>query len=96
MILITQDEKELRRRAFVIYRYTTEGLVDSSGAGTINLYYFYLQVKAYLKREFEKDDKPHDEPFYQKILNDIFHKNDLDNDGLINTEEYNVYDHDEL
>ncbi|XP_029980313.1 peptidyl-prolyl cis-trans isomerase FKBP7 [Sphaeramia orbicularis] len=54
------------------------------------------EVKAYLKLEFEKDGKPHDEPFYEKILNDIFQKNDLDKDGLINTKEYNIYEHDEL
>lgn len=55
-----------------------------------------LQVKDYLKLEFEKDGKPRDEPFYEKILNDIFRKSDNDKDGLISAKEYNIYEHDEL
>ncbi|XP_061923691.1 peptidyl-prolyl cis-trans isomerase FKBP7 [Entelurus aequoreus] len=54
------------------------------------------EVKDYLKLEFEKDGKPRDEPFYEKILNDIFRKSDNDKDGIISAKEYNIYQHDEL
>ncbi|KAM9851431.1 peptidyl-prolyl cis-trans isomerase FKBP7 [Aulostomus maculatus] len=54
------------------------------------------EVKSYLKLEFEKDGKQRDEPFYQKILDDIFHKSDKDRDGLISMKEYNIFEHDEL
>lgn len=57
---------------------------------------FYFQVKEYLKVEYEKGGKPRDEPFYEKILADIFKKSDHDNDGLISAKEYNIYEHDEL
>ncbi|XP_062287775.1 peptidyl-prolyl cis-trans isomerase FKBP7 [Scomber scombrus] len=54
------------------------------------------EVRQYLKLEFEKDGKPRDEPFYEEILNDIFHKNDGNKDGHISAKEYNIYEHDEL
>ncbi|XP_026151595.1 peptidyl-prolyl cis-trans isomerase FKBP7 [Mastacembelus armatus] len=54
------------------------------------------EVKQYLKLEFEKGGKPRDEPFYEKIMADIFTKSDHDRDGLISVKEYNIYEHDEL
>lgn len=58
--------------------------------------FLYFQVKQYLKLEYEKGGKPRDEPFYEKIIVDIFRRNDQDSDGLISVKEYNVYKHDEL
>lgn len=49
-----------------------------------------------MKLEFAKDGKPRDDPFYEKIMADIFQKNDKDRDGLISATEYNIYQHDEL
>lgn len=46
--------------------------------------------------EYEKDGKPREDAFYQKILDDIFHKNDQDKDGQISVKEFNIYKHDEL
>eukprot|EP00064_Thunnus_orientalis_P014708 superscaffoldBa00002595_g14755 len=54
------------------------------------------EVKEYLKKEYEKGGKPRDEAFYQKIMDDIFRRNDDDKDGLISANEYNIYKHDEL
>ncbi|XP_071777796.1 peptidyl-prolyl cis-trans isomerase FKBP7 [Centroberyx gerrardi] len=54
------------------------------------------EVKEYLKLEYEKGGAPRDEPFYEKILTDIFQKSDHNKDGLITAKEYNVYEHDEL
>ncbi|KAG7240508.1 hypothetical protein INR49_026792 [Caranx melampygus] len=54
------------------------------------------EVKEYLKQDFEKSGKPRDEPYYEKITTDIFHKNDQDKDGLISAKEYNIYQRDEL
>uniref|UniRef100_A0A147AXY2 peptidylprolyl isomerase n=1 Tax=Fundulus heteroclitus TaxID=8078 RepID=A0A147AXY2_FUNHE len=54
------------------------------------------EVKEYLKLEYEKGGKPRDEPFYEKILADIFRKSDHDQDGLISAKEYNIYERDEL
>nr|XP_057937233.1 peptidyl-prolyl cis-trans isomerase FKBP7 isoform X1 [Doryrhamphus excisus]XP_057937234.1 peptidyl-prolyl cis-trans isomerase FKBP7 isoform X1 [Doryrhamphus excisus]XP_057937235.1 peptidyl-prolyl cis-trans isomerase FKBP7 isoform X1 [Doryrhamphus excisus]XP_057937236.1 peptidyl-prolyl cis-trans isomerase FKBP7 isoform X1 [Doryrhamphus excisus] len=54
------------------------------------------EVKDYLKLSFEKDGKPRDDPFYEKILNDIFRKSDSDKDGFISAKEFNIYQHDEL
>ncbi|GAA6219710.1 peptidyl-prolyl cis-trans isomerase FKBP7 [Lates japonicus] len=54
------------------------------------------EVKEYLKQDYEKRGKKHDEPFYQKIMDDIFRKSDHDRDGLISAKEYNIYQHDEL
>nr|XP_046259988.1 peptidyl-prolyl cis-trans isomerase FKBP7 [Scatophagus argus] len=54
------------------------------------------EVKEYLKLEYEKGGKPRDEEFYEKIMGDIFYKNDRDKDGQISTKEYNIFEHDEL
>ncbi|CAL8267247.1 unnamed protein product [Lota lota] len=54
------------------------------------------EVKRYLKLDYERTGTPKDEAFYDKIMADIFHKNDHDRNGLITTKEYNVYQHDEL
>ena len=53
-------------------------------------------MKAYLKQEYEKGGAARDEPFYQKIMADIFQKSDHNDDGTISAKEYNVYEHDEL
>lgn len=55
-----------------------------------------FQVKEYLKLEYEKGGKPRDDPFYQRIIDDIFRKSDNDRDGAISAKEYNIYEHDEL
>lgn len=55
-----------------------------------------FQVKEYLKLEYEKGGKPRDDPFYEKLIDDIFYKNDGDRDGVISAKEYNIYQHDEL
>ncbi|XP_015258300.1 PREDICTED: peptidyl-prolyl cis-trans isomerase FKBP7-like [Cyprinodon variegatus] len=54
------------------------------------------EVKEYLKLEYEKGGKPREEPFYEKLLTDIFWKSDQDGDGLISAKEYNIYERDEL
>ncbi|XP_038575747.1 peptidyl-prolyl cis-trans isomerase FKBP7 [Micropterus salmoides] len=54
------------------------------------------EVKEYLKADYEKSGKPRDDAFYEKIMADIFRKNDQDRDGLISAKEYNIYEHDEL
>ncbi|KAM6955355.1 peptidyl-prolyl cis-trans isomerase FKBP7 [Lycodopsis pacificus] len=54
------------------------------------------EVKAYLKLDYERSGKPRDDPFYEKIMADIFRKSDQDSDGLISAKEYNIYEHDEL
>ncbi|TKS67562.1 Peptidyl-prolyl cis-trans isomerase FKBP7 [Collichthys lucidus] len=55
------------------------------------------EVKEYLKLEYEKKEgKPRDDAYLQKIMDDIFYKNDQDKDGLISSKEYNIYEHDEL
>uniref|UniRef100_A0A3Q4HK13 peptidylprolyl isomerase n=1 Tax=Neolamprologus brichardi TaxID=32507 RepID=A0A3Q4HK13_NEOBR len=54
------------------------------------------EVKEYLKLEYEKGGKSRDDPFYEKLIDDIFYKNDGDKDGVISAKEYNIYQHDEL
>ncbi|XP_036603227.1 peptidyl-prolyl cis-trans isomerase FKBP7 [Trichosurus vulpecula] len=54
------------------------------------------EINYYLKKEFEKDDKPRDQSYHDSVLEDIFKKNDHDGDGFISSKEYNVYQHDEL
>ncbi|XP_045416310.1 peptidyl-prolyl cis-trans isomerase FKBP7 isoform X2 [Lemur catta] len=54
------------------------------------------EISLYLKREFEKDEKPRDKSYQEAVLEDIFKKNDHDGDGFISPKEYNVYQHDEL
>ena len=53
-------------------------------------------MKRYLKLDYERSGTPKDDAFYDKIMEDIFKKNDLDVNGLITSKEYNVYQHDEL
>lgn len=55
-----------------------------------------LQVKEYLKVEYEKEGKPREEPFFDKVVEDIFRRNDNDKNGQISVKEYNIYRHDEL
>lgn len=54
------------------------------------------EVKQYLKHDFQKSGNPRDEPFYDKIMEDIFMKTDRNRDGQISAKEFNVYEHDEL
>ncbi|XP_028662029.1 peptidyl-prolyl cis-trans isomerase FKBP7 [Erpetoichthys calabaricus] len=54
------------------------------------------EIRAYMKREFEKGGKPREQSFYDVIVSDVFQKNDHNRDGIISAKEYNVYDHDEL
>ncbi|KAL6101317.1 fkbp7 [Pungitius sinensis] len=54
------------------------------------------EVKAYLKLDFEKSGRPREDPFYEKLVADVFRKSDNDYDGVISAKEYNVYEHDEL
>ncbi|XP_037344362.2 peptidyl-prolyl cis-trans isomerase FKBP7 [Pungitius pungitius] len=54
------------------------------------------EVKAYLKLDYEKSGRPRDDPFYEKLVADVFRKSDSDYDGVISAKEYNVYQHDEL
>nr|XP_019594880.1 PREDICTED: peptidyl-prolyl cis-trans isomerase FKBP7 isoform X2 [Rhinolophus sinicus] len=54
------------------------------------------EIDHYLKREYEKDEKPRDKSYQNAVLEDIFKKNDHDGDGFISSKEYNVYQHDEL
>uniref|UniRef100_A0A8C6TC00 peptidylprolyl isomerase n=1 Tax=Neogobius melanostomus TaxID=47308 RepID=A0A8C6TC00_9GOBI len=54
------------------------------------------EVKQYLKEDYTKVGNPRDDAFYQRIMEDIFMKNDHNKDGLISAKEYNVYEHDEL
>lgn len=55
-----------------------------------------LQVKEYLKVEYKKEGKPREESFFDKVVEDIFRKNDNDKNGQISVKEYNIYRHDEL
>ncbi|XP_018417120.1 PREDICTED: peptidyl-prolyl cis-trans isomerase FKBP7 [Nanorana parkeri] len=54
------------------------------------------EIGHYLTEEFRKDGKQRDPSMHGLILNDIFKKNDHNDDGFISTKEYNVYRHDEL
>ena len=62
----------------------------------VTLIFPLSQVKRYLKLDYERSGTPKDDAFYDKIMEDIFKKNDLDVNGLITSKEYNVYQHDEL
>lgn len=55
-----------------------------------------FQVKEYLKVEYKKEGKPREETFFDKVVEDIFRKNDNDKNGQISVTEYNIYKHDEL
>ncbi|XP_061579832.1 peptidyl-prolyl cis-trans isomerase FKBP7 [Cololabis saira] len=54
------------------------------------------EVKEYLRLDFEKKNGKRDDPFYEKIVEDIFRKTDQNRDGEISSNEYNIYQHDEL
>ncbi|XP_040004372.1 peptidyl-prolyl cis-trans isomerase FKBP7 [Xiphias gladius] len=54
------------------------------------------EVKEYLRVEDEKGGNEKGDPFYEKIMADIFRKIDHDKDGMISVKEYNIYGHDEL
>ncbi|XP_056913833.1 peptidyl-prolyl cis-trans isomerase FKBP7 [Takifugu flavidus] len=54
------------------------------------------EVKEYLKVEYKKEGKPREETFFDKVVEDIFRKNDNDKNGQISVTEYNIYKHDEL
>ncbi|XP_057707485.1 peptidyl-prolyl cis-trans isomerase FKBP7 [Corythoichthys intestinalis] len=54
------------------------------------------EIKDYIKMEFEREGKPKDESYYEKVITDIFRKSDSDNDGILSAKEYNIYQHDEL
>lgn len=54
-----------------------------------------LQVKAYLKKEFEKHGAVVNESHHDALVEDIFDKEDEDKDGFISAREF-TYKHDEL
>ncbi|XP_069472206.1 peptidyl-prolyl cis-trans isomerase FKBP7 [Ambystoma mexicanum] len=54
------------------------------------------ELNNYLTEEFLRDGKPQDQSVHERIIKDIFLKNDRDGDGFISAGEYNVYQHDEL
>ncbi|CAG08293.1 unnamed protein product, partial [Tetraodon nigroviridis] len=54
------------------------------------------EVKEYLKVEYKREGKPREESFFDKVVEDIFRKNDNDRNGQISVKEYNIYRHDEL
>uniref|UniRef100_A0A8C5N5Y5 peptidylprolyl isomerase n=1 Tax=Gouania willdenowi TaxID=441366 RepID=A0A8C5N5Y5_GOUWI len=54
------------------------------------------EIKEYLKQQYEKGGNPHNDHHYEKVMADIFNKNDLDKNGKISVKEYNIYQHDEL
>uniref|UniRef100_UPI00398ECBBD peptidyl-prolyl cis-trans isomerase FKBP7 n=1 Tax=Pristiophorus japonicus TaxID=55135 RepID=UPI00398ECBBD len=54
------------------------------------------ELQIYLNGEFKRDTRNQD-PFYkERVLTDIFQKNDRDGDGYISAREYNIFQHDEL
>ncbi|XP_028846744.1 peptidyl-prolyl cis-trans isomerase FKBP7 [Denticeps clupeoides] len=55
------------------------------------------EVRRYLKLQDEKTGSgSQDETFYNKVVADVFRKNDVNGDGSLSVKEYNVYGHDEL
>ncbi|XP_068602745.1 peptidyl-prolyl cis-trans isomerase FKBP7 [Brachionichthys hirsutus] len=54
------------------------------------------EIKKHLKLQYEKDGKPRNDTFYEKIADDILRRNDQDEDGQLSAKEYNIYKHDEL
>ncbi|XP_006878850.1 PREDICTED: peptidyl-prolyl cis-trans isomerase FKBP7 [Elephantulus edwardii] len=54
------------------------------------------EIRDYLEKDFEKDEKPRDKSYQNAVLEDIFKRNDHDGDGFISPREYNVHQHDEL
>ncbi|XP_067891617.1 peptidyl-prolyl cis-trans isomerase FKBP7 [Heterodontus francisci] len=54
------------------------------------------ELKVYLQQEFKRDNRNQDPIYKERVLTDIFRKNDHDGDGYISAREYNVFQHDEL
>ncbi|XP_043549454.1 peptidyl-prolyl cis-trans isomerase FKBP7 [Chiloscyllium plagiosum] len=54
------------------------------------------ELKLYLQEEFKRDNRIKDSAHKDRVLTDIFLKNDQDGDGYISAREYNVLQHDEL
>lgn len=54
-----------------------------------------LQVKEYLKKEFEKHGYSPNDTHHDVMVDDIFKNEDEDKDGFISAREF-VYQHDEL
>ncbi|KAF7237735.1 Peptidyl-prolyl cis-trans isomerase FKBP14 [Varanus komodoensis] len=53
------------------------------------------EVKVYLKKEFERHGAPVNDSHHDALVEDIFEKEDENNDGFISAREF-VYTHDEL
>lgn len=56
---------------------------------------FLFQVKEYLRKEFERHGYPPNDTHHEAMAEDIFQKEDEDNDGYISAREF-TYKHDEL
>lgn len=54
-----------------------------------------LQVRAYLKKEFQKHGYSPNDTHHEVMVEDIFKNEDEDNDGFISAREF-TYQHDEL
>lgn len=54
-----------------------------------------LQVKEYLKKEFEKHGYSPNDTHHESMVDDIFKNEDEDKDGFISSREF-IYQHDEL
>ena len=53
------------------------------------------QVKEYLRKEFERHGYPANDTHHEVMVEDIFQKEDEDQDGFISSREF-TYKHDEL
>lgn len=56
---------------------------------------FPFQVKEYLRKEFERHGYAANDTHHEVMVEDIFQKEDEDNDGYISAREF-TYKHDEL
>jgi len=56
---------------------------------------FLFQVKEYLRKEFERHGYAPNDTHHEVMVEDIFQKEDEDNDGYISSREF-TYKHDEL
>lgn len=56
---------------------------------------FLFQVKEYLRKEFERHGYAPNDTHHEVMVEDIFQKEDEDNDGYISAREF-TYKHDEL
>lgn len=54
-----------------------------------------FQVKEYLRKEFERHGYPANDTHHEAMVEDIFQKEDEDEDGFISAREF-TYKHDEL